>query len=275
MKFRSLAFILAASAVATANAADVRFFLAYGDAAFAALNNAQVGDEMPTGVCVNVLPGTNFTVSLMLKSTAAGAVNYSGGCAFLGFDQAVTNNSTTGYGTGAVGEAAAWTAGGNPDGIKSPLRLSTTFSNYGTAAGLDGTGGATTVAFGPQGNAAFRGAARAGTAASLRSIGLNQALQFGTGNKIVLGGGQTVRVADMLVLNSLAGGDCYGDVAAENGLTLNSYSPASSGANFMGTTPAGNPNADVKYAFQAVPEPGTFLAIGAGLAALARRRRSK
>lgn len=247
--------------VAAANAADVRFFLAYGDAGFASANGAAMGDELKACSAIGGM-GTSVTVQVWVQSTSAQTVNYAGGCMFVGFDTASTNNSTTGY----TDRTAAETAG-----IDDKLGLDTAYSSLGSFHGTvaDGT-------VGLQGTQRFRGAARSGSAATVRSIGLNQAIQFGTGNSMILAAGDKVRLADMIVRNrGIAQGDCYGDVAAENGLTLNSFSPASSGSNFMGSAAAGNPNADVKYSLAVVPEPTTVIAIGAGLVALAARRRKK
>lgn len=263
---RTIAMAAVLGAVVAANAADVRFFLAYGDAGFAAANGAAMGDELKATSIVGAV-GSTFTVSVMVQSTATADALYSGGCMFVGFDTATTNNSTTGYADRATAEAA---------GTSKMLRLDTAYSSYGSGAGVDSGGADTTVTTASQGAAKFRGVAKGGSSASLRSIGLNQAIQWGTGNKLKLAAGSKFRLADMVVTNMGINNGTYGDGGDENGLTLNSSSPATSGSNFMGNTAAGNPNADVKYALtNAVPEPGTVIAVAAGLVALAARRRRK
>lgn len=272
MKLNTRFFALAAAfgAVTAANAGDVRFYLGYGDAAFAALNGKAVGDELSTSL-PNAVPGigNTFTVSLfaVYQGTAASA-NYGGGNFFLGFDTATTNNSTSGY----ANQGAAETAG-----VSKAIKLASGFS--GLATGLPGVnaGNDTTVDIAQLAAPKFRGEANGGSAQTLRSIGINWSFGFGTGNSFKMTAGTKYRMVNMVVTNlTIAGTDVYGDTAGENGLTLNSLASgvASSGVNIFGSTRAGMNDATVKYALgNPVPEPGTMLAIGAGLVALARRRR--
>jgi len=265
---RTLAFAVALGAVAAANAADVRFWLGYGDNAFAALNGASVGSELKATSVVPAV-GSTFTVSIFATSTLTTDAKYGAGALFVGFDTASTN------GTGNYADAAAAEAAGG----SKMLSLANAFSNK--ATGQDGFLGASqdagTVDYTQTGAEKFSGVS--GTGTSMRSIGLWQAFGWGTGNNVALKAGATLRLADLVVTNKAIGaGMTYGDESGENGLTLNSVANATSRSTFFATNPrtGGNPGTDVKYALtNAVPEPGTMIALVSGLAAVAARRRRK
>ncbi len=259
---RIFAIALASASVVAANA-QYSFYLGYGNAAFAALNGAAVGDALKPGV--NLIPqiGGSFTVSLFAKNNGA-AFNAQGGAIFVGFDSASTNGTANYATTAAAGTAAV-----------SKKLFADSISNLGT--GYNGLIGSAndpgTVDFQLQQAARYAGNFGSGT--SLRSLGLWAPVQFGTANKLVFSNGQTVRVADYNLSNiGLANGDIFGDASNENGLSVNHVTNATSRATFLDPR-ASNPSSSVKYQVQAVPEPGTMIAVAAGLAAFARRRRSK
>ncbi|MBS1706916.1 MAG: PEP-CTERM sorting domain-containing protein [Armatimonadetes bacterium] len=264
---RTLAFALAFGAVAAANAADVRFYLGYGNAAFAAANGAVVGQELNAKSIVPSVGGT-FTVSLFAASTITTDAKYGGGAMFIGFDSASTNG-TSNYASAAAAEAA---------GTSKKLKLSTPGN---LATGLAGFVGSTQdaglVDFTLQGAAAYAG--RFGSGTSVRPIGVWSAFQFGTSNTVALGAGVALRLADFTVTNAgIAQGETFGDDSGENGLSIESVANSTSRATFFTTTPdrtKGNPGQSVRYQLQVVPEPATMIALATGLVAVARRRRSK
>ncbi len=264
---RTLAFAVALGSFAVANAqANVEFYLGYGNAAFAQLNGAAVGAKLNSNVLVPA-PGGTFTVSLFARQTASSQGKYAGGAVFLGFGQAV--GTAGNYANQAAAEAAA----------PAPISFASDFSNR--ASGVDGltnADDAASVNYEKIGSTSF--SREFGAGSTLRSVGLTEAFGFGTGLNVKIASGSAVRLLDLVITNKTlggAGGASWGDASGENGLTINSIANATSRSTYFGTNPrtAGNPGASVKYTLTAVPEPGTMLAVAAGLAAFARRRRSK
>ena len=108
----------------------------------------------------------------------------------------------------------------------------------------------------------------------------NQAVNLPTGVGAEIGGAGSFRVAVATVTYNLANGAAYGDDANEAGLFMSNQGDTAtlqggaSGWVGFGTAPNGFKHAGSdKYAVAAVPEPTTMVAVVAGLAALARRRK--
>ena len=263
MNTRTLAFALALGVAGAANAQTLSFVLGYGDAATAALNGSSVGSAIAPGTVIKVgAIGTTSTFQVWVKSSADFVAT--GGNLFVGFDQATATNNTT-----YANNAAAQTAG-----VAKKIRLANAYSNFATGqAGILNGGAEGTVDLGQAVSAAsFRASRTTSTASQVKAIGLDFGFGWGTGNKAKYTGGVAVRLANIDVTNAaIAAGDIFGDAAGENGLTLNRDTAAgANGANFLS---ANYSAPSVSYDLQAVPEPGTILAISAGLAALARRRK--
>ncbi|MBL8087638.1 MAG: PEP-CTERM sorting domain-containing protein [Chthonomonas sp.] len=264
---RTFAFAVALGATVAANA-QIQIYLGYADNATAAMNGVAVGTELKPVSKIGAV-GSTFTVGVFIKNNGA-KLTPGGGNTFLGFDTASTNNSSTGYASNAAAQTAgtakkisladAYVGSTGLDGFK---------TSDSSAASVDVQSGVTA--------AKFRGAQGSSTA-SMRSIGLNWGWGVGTGFAFNLDAGASLRVMTMVVTNKgIAAGDIFGDVATENGLTLNQdVAAGSAGTNYVGAgaqityTSAGR-----KYALQAVPEPGTMIALGAALVGLAARRRKK
>jgi hypothetical protein len=270
MNTRTLAFALALGVAGAANAQNISFVLGYGDNTTAALNGSSVGSAIAPGTTIKVgAIGTTSTFQIWVVSSSD--VLSSGGNLFLAFDQATINHSTL-YANNAAARAA---------GVKKAIGLGDVYSNLATglaAFNNDGTDAGTTdigpAVAGSAGAARFKGVtlATANTTSSLRNIGLNFGFATGPGINFKTGSAG-VRLADITVQNlGIAAGDVYGDGAGETGLILDKQvttNPANGATFLKGFTG----NTASSYDLQAVPEPGTILAISAGLAALARRRK--
>lgn len=245
-----------------------RFDLAFGDAATAALNNKNVGDFLdPNGITKVGAIGSQAVFQYWI--TPFESRDFTGGNIFVGFDMATANNNTN-YASNAAAQLA---------GLKKKLVLADAYENYATGVPCilaDGTtfiGDIAAALNGSAGRASFRASRiQSSSATTIRSIGLNFQYGVGPGVKFRLSENSPLRVMDLKVTNaSISDGEVFGDAPDENGLTLNrdAFSVAN-GANFVQGY-YGAPS--LKYQLQAVPEPGSMLAISAGLAALARRRK--
>jgi hypothetical protein len=223
-----------AVAVGAAQAQDVRFYLAYGDVATANRNGSSVGAELKTSAPFRVGPiGSRSVVSLWVVNTSSRRLTYGGGEIFVGVDRRSASGTKT----------SAFALGGQG-------RLSTDrFFNL--AAGLSGVnnkGATTTANVSPLGNS-FSGSGEAGT--SVRSFGSSMGFGFGLGVSVVIASGQRVRLADVPIQNlTLLLGQTYG-ANTDNGITLNGFSGAVRGANFLGLDRGGWARATVKYSVQA------------------------
>ncbi len=250
------------------SAQGFRFDLAFGDAVTAALNNKSVGDFLdPNGITKIGAIGSHAVFQYWI--TPFESQNFSGGNIFVGFDMATVNNNTN-YASNAAAQAA---------GLNKKLVLADAYENYATGVPCvlaDGTtiiGNIQAAVSGAAGRANFRASRiQSPSAMTFRSIGLNFTYGVGPSTKFSLTESSPLRVMDIKVTNaSIFNGEVFGDALNENGLTLNRETlSAANGANFLSGY-YGAPS--LKYQLQAVPEPGTILAISAGLATLARRRK--
>lgn len=247
----------------SALAQSYRVDLAYGDSATAALNGKAVGEILNPNDVIRVGSiGSSATFQLWLSGNTG--ERHSGGAAFVGFDQVVAATNAS-FPSRALAEAA---------GRNKKLRISDKFFNFSNeipSENAEHTPVLRTLA--PAGGHSFRASREESTGLILRSIGLTVNYGVGTNTYISLREYRSFRLMDFSITNlSMGHGEIFGDSLDENGLTLNGSSiPTFFGGNQLSGTPRGAPN--VKYKLQAVPEPGTILAISAGLAALARRRR--
>lgn len=249
------------------SAQGFRFDLAYGDAVTAELNERRIGDFLdPNGVTKIGVIGSESVFQYWVTPLESFSVK--SGNAFVGFDMATAGNLTT-YPSNAAAQLA---------GIKKKLILADAYENY--ATGVPGVspddiplvGDVIPAVGGSIGQANFRASRVASTTPSLRSIGLNFSYCIGVGVKLSLTKGVPVRIMDLRVKNASIGiHEIFGDSSDENGITLNSAPvPGPFGMNgLQGYSGIGS----IKYQIRSVPEPATLLAISAGLAALARRRR--
>jgi hypothetical protein len=263
---RVLALSLAFGAVAAAQAQNVTFKLVYADAIGAGLNGAAIGDELSSITKVGAI-GTSFGVALVATSNVD--ARYGAGGMMVCFDTATTNN--TNYGTQAAAETA-----GTFDKIglgPVPAGLTAGQAEYPLVTNAGDDAGTGALAWLNRNYAGSFGS----TTASLRPIGLWAAFNFGTGLALNMPNGSSVAIAKFNVTNrGIAAGDIYGDNGSETGVMIFGATNASTRSTYLGaTTGAAQQQGQKKYALQAVPEPGSIIAIATGLAAVAARRRRK
>lgn len=258
---RVLVFVSAFGAVAAANAQDVNYWLAYGDADFANKNSAAVGAELKE---MNFADGLG-SIKVRLMVTGVKGAKYGAGGTFLGLDWASKN-------AGNYSNEAAYKTAQTHGVINSQ---SVVWSKG--LAGKDNSDGDTTVDVSPLGSLAYSGAAGAGT--TERPIGMWQAYGFGTGLNLFVDGGASMMLGEFTLgidQAKLMGKGKYGDDANETGLMLFGAASAANRFNYLGATSGTAAlRASKKYGLQAVPEPATMVALGGALVAFARRRRSK
>lgn len=290
---RTLAFVSAfvgLGALAGSASASIRFYLAYGDAQLVKLAKstqfgggardaaAALGAPIPTDRAMRIpkiADNLAFTVDVhvvvdsVTGTSAGGNMKWNSGGAFVGIDSATTG--ATNYADLAAFTAAAdkkkLTVGG--------ADVAASLSNLGTLPGVNASG-TTDVTVTYQGSPFLSGMFGAGT--TNRSIGAGFAYVFGTGNSAQIPVAADYRLFSMSIKNAtLANFDVFGDASDENGISLNGVNNSTSRSNFVvsgtGAKADGYPTGSPKYAVEAVPEPGSMLAIAAGVLALAARRR--
>lgn len=289
MKFNTRALALAAGivglgALAGSANAGVRFYIAYGDAQLVTLaqsvqfgggprdSAAAIGREIPSDRALRVpkvADNLGFKVQVWMEvlSTVNTTDLTAGGAGFLAVDRAngaTSTDTAATYATKALDKKLGFVNTSTPFDLNPSVPGKTASGDGPVAVGYASGGQFYTTVF---------GSAAATTGAS---YGAAFSMGFGTGNNMYVHVGDKIKLFDATLINSaLANFDIYGDGAGENGISLNSVANATGRANFVlaSVKANGNPGVTPRYAVQAVPEPGSILAIAAGVLALAARRR--
>ncbi len=277
------AFVGFVSLAGMANA-GVSYYLAYGDDLLVKLAKsnqfpggprdaaAALGSKIPTDRALRIpkiADGVSFKVDvhLVVDSTTSGSpLSFNSGGMFVGIGKDTTG--ATNYADKAAFEAAEDTGALTVGGATAAASVSNLATGIaGTTGGSDGN-----VDMQFQGSPFLSG--NFGSGSTLRSVGLGFAYIFGAGNSAKLNVGTDIRAFTIELKNR---GLANFATNSDNGISLNANTNATSRSNFVVTSPKadGYPTTTAKYAVEAVPEPGSVLAIAAGLAALGLRRRSK
>jgi hypothetical protein len=275
---KSLAFVAAATLTSVSHADTYRYFFGYGDANLAALNGAAVGDAVPNNrnliVPTSASPVTSYTLQVWVeKLTGSSNTLQSGTSTHISFDRGVAAN---------IGQVSASTFqhkkvkpfGANANAAVSNRASFAAYTNTGAALGMNGTLG---------NNSQYRGEYQAGQAATLRMTGYGIQSMFlaadGQPAHFKLSLGSKYRLMDVSFVSGLVGGEVYGDNGDETGIVATtsdaSSSETSAGARSyvasVGTSYNGNTGQ--RLIVQGVPEPGSLLALAAGLLVVLRSKR--
>lgn len=214
------------------------------------------GTPVAGGSTIQVLPGQAFTLQIWADfSDVTATRSASSGGLFVGLSR-----MTTGTGTHASAAAA---------GIST--KVDGRITNLASALPAAG-GGTTALGFQPTSGLENFYTGLFGTGQTERWAGVAAAVIFPTGNdNRFLPNGGLHKLADFEMTNTLAAGESQfiGLATALN---------ATSRSNLFvwnGSPTYRTPAQDYRVNIEAVPEPGTMIALGAGIAALAARRRRK
>jgi len=264
MKQKSVLTTLFALTSSLSFSQDVNFWLAYGNAGFAALNSAAVGSELKP---CNLPEFRRLSVQLKVTNLTSEGKIYGAGGTFLAFDRAVKN-------AGNYSNYSAFLAASTEKMME--------LANMKWAKGLPGrtnSGEETTVDLLPSGSMAFSGSAGEGT--SLRPIGIWQAFGFGADLNLYLAPGASATLGEFEFiyhgLNVFSPfGFCWGDTPSETGINLFGTADASSRFNYLGSPSGmGGLRQEKKYGMITnIPEPTSLAPVGVALVCLVRRRRN-
>lgn len=255
---RTLGIVAGLAVVATSYSADPwSFKVAYGDAATAALNGKAVGDVVNEGDVIKIGQiGAKVVFQLLVDVDPA--ANVGSFCGFIGLDQSISAIS----GSKTYSNYAALVADAVGGAPLSAMAVNTAVG----LPGVDNNNDPVDVDVAKQAEA-YVGVAGSGTVS--RRIGKHYVGIFGTGLKWAASAG-THRLLDWELTN-----ESLGD-GKSHMLSINQVAAATSRANFLAIgTARPLDTKSTNFTVQAVPEPGTMIAIGAGLAALAARKRRK
>lgn len=300
---RYIAFAVALGAAGVASA-QIEFYFAYGSAHIAALqtrNWAGIGSATdPTAVeggrvnttklyvpkagdMINGVDG-GFDLWVVAKNTGSTAITgRNGGNVFIGMNQSVgaaNSNVVAGQNQGPAPADWALAPSTDPSDWAGAMAWVTDPASVNTPNGSRSFAtvdilGSVQYPFLRRSSVDLAGAS--GTSTSTRAAGISYGFTTGTGasNAFSIEPGQVINMFKIHLRSRLTAGTIYGDDAGEYGLGLPTRpngGTSVAGANGFGNTGA---HSGMLLDVQAVPEPGTMLALGAGLAAVAARRRRK
>ena len=254
---RTLLPVFAFGIVRCASAQDVNFKFVFADAAGAALNGKNVGDELGPTTTIGAI-GSQLQISLV--ATSVKDATYSVGQAMICFDQRTVFHSGA-YSTKAKFDADTIdkkldivSLPPKVDGIMYPL-----VTNLGEDAG-----------FGPKGVHDRQYSAAYNT----NAMGVYCGFNFGVGYRCNMPLGSTIVMETFYLTNKqLAPNETYGDSSEEIGAMIFGSQNVPNRTTCLGSYYGpGQLSESKKYAIRAVPEPGTTVVLVAGIVAIIRKR---
>lgn len=238
-----------------------RMYATYGDATFAALNGATVGQEITGSTIVIPVMGSTFRIGVSMQNTSSSRATVLGGGVNVNYDRATGNAGST------------WTSGQHNRLEAASGWTINNASMPGAIGPGQNPGNVTLKPFGGESKrmAGYKPPALS-PAGTYIAFSVNDPAGVEPSNRLFIEPGQSIAIGSIALKNTGVGfGQTYGALDGETGITLATARSAFGGLFADGMV--SGPSFQRFAVTTAVPEPATMLALVAGLAAMRARRR--